>query len=111
MVWRGGCQLKPILCFLYTSVTNFVPQNIILTYLYLLLVKLVRGAYIVPEGEYARIGNYPSPVHDSYEDTSRSYNSIADWLLTNISTNQSSRSVRFILATVNKESVQKAVAR
>ena len=86
-------------------------KTFILSYFYLLLVKLVRGAYIVPEGEYARIGNYPSPVHDSYEDTSRSYNSIADWLLTNISTNQSSRSVRFILATVNKESVQKAVAR
>ncbi|XP_067929479.1 hydroxyproline dehydrogenase-like [Watersipora subatra] len=73
--------------------------------------KVVRGAYIVPEGEAARLGGYPSPVHDSYEDTNRSYDRIVDWLLTEISHNTGKRSVRFILASHNKKSIQQAILR
>ena len=72
------------------------------------VVKLVRGAYIVSETKAAREGNYPSPVHDSYQDTNKSYDKIADWLLTNIA---SDKSIRFILASHNKDSIQKAVNR
>lgn len=41
---------------------------------YLLGAKLVRGAYMEKERRWAREGGYPSPIHDTKEDTDRDYN-------------------------------------
>lgn len=41
---------------------------------YFLGAKLVRGAYMEKERRWAREGGYPSPIHDTKEDTDRDYN-------------------------------------
>ena len=41
---------------------------------YLCAVKLVRGAYMEKERERARAMDYPSPIHESLEETHRAYN-------------------------------------
>lgn len=41
---------------------------------YLCAVKLVRGAYMEKERERAREMGYPSPIHESLQDTHRAYN-------------------------------------
>jgi proline dehydrogenase len=40
---------------------------------YFLGIKLVRGAYMEKERKRAAENNYPSPIHDSKEDTDRDY--------------------------------------
>ncbi|KAJ1561029.1 hypothetical protein HK405_005153 [Cladochytrium tenue] len=44
-------------------------------------VKLVRGAYMVQERERASAMGYPDPIHDTIEDTHKSYNSGVEFCL------------------------------
>ncbi|KAI8987873.1 FAD-linked oxidoreductase-like protein [Mycotypha africana] len=50
--------------------------------------KLVRGAYMVSERQRAKDMNYPSPIHDTIEDTHASYNSGVRYLLGKIKQHQ-----------------------
>lgn len=60
----------------------------------------------------AKAGNYPNPVHGSYADTARSYDKNVNWLLQKIGENQSQDGeIRFVLGTVNQESILKAIKR
>eukprot|EP00980_Cylindrotheca_fusiformis_P020665 scaffold7703_cov127-Cylindrotheca_fusiformis.AAC.14 len=69
--------------------------------------KLVRGAYMESERELAVKEGFPSPVHDSIEDTHKSYNEAVDFLLKHSST--SDKRVELMCATHNQESIEKAI--
>ncbi|KAJ3299972.1 hypothetical protein HDU76_006185 [Blyttiomyces sp. JEL0837] len=74
--------------------------------------KIVRGAYMVSERERATEMSYPSPIHENLADTHKSYNSAIDLLIsTAAKSGPKSKSLQFIVASHNKDSVQRAVAR
>lgn len=75
-----------------------------------LIAKMVRGAYLTPETVAAKSGNYPSPIHDSFEATNQSYNSMIHSLMLKV-TSDSNRQLRFIVATQNEDSIRHAVMR
>ena len=70
--------------------------------------KLVRGAYMESERAKAEKDGYPSPIHDTVEDTHKSYND-AVALLLNHSVN-TNKQVEVMCATHNQESIEKAIA-
>lgn len=70
--------------------------------------KLVRGAYMESERELALTLGYPSPIHDSIEDTHKSYNGSVELLMRHAK--KSDKQVEVMLATHNQESVEKAIA-
>ncbi|GJQ14397.1 hypothetical protein GpartN1_g6188.t1 [Galdieria partita] len=67
--------------------------------------KLVRGAYLHYEREYASQRNLESPVWGSIEETHSSYNAIAEREIAKVSQEKSS----LILATHNIESIRNAI--
>ncbi|KAL0089917.1 FAD-linked oxidoreductase-like protein [Phycomyces blakesleeanus] len=76
--------------------------------------KLVRGAYMVSERKRAQQLNYPSPIHDSLEDTHASYNGGITFLLSKLQVFQettgepvqaSNSPVVFMVASHNRDSV------
>jgi len=69
--------------------------------------KLVRGAYMVHERERAKKLNIPSPIHDTAENTHRCYNEMIELLLRHRS--QHGPGLEIMIATHNKDSVEKAV--
>ncbi|XP_013420751.1 hydroxyproline dehydrogenase isoform X2 [Lingula anatina] len=69
--------------------------------------KIVRGAYINCEEEYAKRQGVPNPVCDSYKDTSSSYNRVVETMLHNIS--HCGEKCNIIVASHNEESVRKAI--
>lgn len=69
--------------------------------------KLVRGAYMIHERERARELNLPSPIHDSALDTHTCYDEVIELLLKHRHLN--GPGLEIMIATHNKESIQKAV--
>ncbi|XP_023216638.1 hydroxyproline dehydrogenase-like [Centruroides sculpturatus] len=69
--------------------------------------KVVRGAYITRETDYALQKGLPYPICDSYELTSKNYNNILSYLLQHIS-NFGPR-CNIIIASHNEESIKFAI--
>lgn len=81
-------------------------------------VKLVRGAYMHRERTRAAEMGYPSPIHDSFQDTNDCYNDSVDFLLreiwknniNNLDNNKMAMPlIEVMCATHNKESIEKAI--
>lgn len=66
-------------------------------------VKLVRGAYMEKEAEYARKHNRSNPIQTSKENTDRDYNAAVEYALNNI------EYTSVCIATHNEDSTMKAV--
>jgi proline dehydrogenase len=72
--------------------------------------KIVRGAYMVLERQRAKDMNYPSPIHDSIEDTHDNYNEVVK-IVTNRSSVKEGRSkVNMLVASHNQRSVELAIS-
>lgn len=77
--------------------------------------KLVRGAYMHRERTRAAELGYPSPIHDSFQETNDCYNDSVDFLLRQISNNNVNNHtmnkplIEVMCATHNKESIEKAI--
>ncbi|CAG8438840.1 5144_t:CDS:2 [Acaulospora morrowiae] len=76
--------------------------------------KLVRGAYMISERTMAERLGYSNPVHDSIEDTHRSYDNAVEFLLDKLHESKSNGElstmdspVSFIVASHNQESIIK----
>ena len=70
--------------------------------------KLVRGAYMKQEGKLAEEQEYPNPIHDSIENTHQSYNDAVDFLMEHAS-RENGKNTEVMLATHNRESIEKAI--
>jgi len=68
--------------------------------------KLVRGAYMKLERERAQRMGYPSPIHDTYEDTSKNYDACLDLVLQFMAPG---RLARLMVATHNRSSIEHVV--
>jgi proline dehydrogenase len=70
--------------------------------------KVVRGAYMVSERQRALEMGYPSPIHDTIEDSHDSFNAAIKFLIEQIASNQhlltSIRQMSLIVASHNRES-------
>lgn len=74
--------------------------------------KVVRGAYMESERALAERLNYPSPIHDSANDTHECYNESVEYLLQQSVTNSARRkttTVEVICATQNEESIERVL--
>lgn len=69
--------------------------------------KLVRGAYMESEIELALKQGFPSPIHDSIEDTHKCYDDSVDFLLRHSAT--SDKRIEIMCATHNQSSIEKAI--
>ena len=67
--------------------------------------KLVRGAYMESERAIAQLLGYPSPIHDTIEDTHQCYNGAVDFLLRH----ETFKNLQVMLATHNQESIERAM--
>jgi proline dehydrogenase len=70
--------------------------------------KLVRGAYMESERRRAEKKGYPSPIHDTIEDTHKSYDDAVAYLIQH-SVN-TDKQVELMCATHNQASIEKAIA-
>lgn len=70
--------------------------------------KLVRGAYMESERHLAEKNGLPDPIHDSIEDTHKCYNEAVDFLLGHASA-KNGKNTEVMLATHNRESIEKAI--
>lgn len=70
--------------------------------------KMVRGAYMESERRLAERLGYPSPIHDTIEDTHASYDENIRYLLEK--SKQTSNSIEIMVASHNQDSIQRAVA-
>lgn len=70
---------------------------------FLVGLKLVRGAYVEKEREYALAGRYPSPVFETKEETDASFNQAVDICL------KEHQLIRTCLATHNQKSIELAI--
>ena len=70
--------------------------------------KLVRGAYMESERFLAKERGYESPIHETIQDTHDCYNSAVDFLLEHASA-ENGKSTELMLATHNRESIEKAI--
>jgi len=71
--------------------------------------KLVRGAYMESERRRAEKKGYPSPIHDTIEDTHKSYDDAVAYLIQH-SVNTEDKQVELMCATHNQASIEKAIA-
>jgi len=69
--------------------------------------KLVRGAYMLSERERAEEMGYPSPIHDSAEDTHTCYDESVEYLLQHRTKNR--LSLEIMCASHNQNSIQKTI--
>lgn len=73
--------------------------------------KLVRGAYMNSERERAQELGYDSPIHDTAQDTHRSYDDAIDHLLRErVRADGAHSGLEVVCATHNQRSVEKAVS-
>lgn len=80
--------------------------------------KLVRGAYMEGERALAKLHGYPSPIHDSIQETHDCYNGCVNFLLQHAaaassssksSSNKKKRRTEMMLATHNQQSIENAI--
>lgn len=71
--------------------------------------KLVRGAYMESEREIAQKLGYPSPIHDTKEDTDRCYDQAADYLLAESIKDGRKGKIELMLASHNQQSIETAI--
>lgn len=69
--------------------------------------KLVRGAYMESERERAKMLMYPSPIHDTIDDTHQCYNNTVELLLQH--STKTDKQVELMCATHNQESIERAI--
>jgi proline dehydrogenase len=69
--------------------------------------KLVRGAYMESERAWAKSLGYPSPIHETIQDTHACYNDSVQFLLSKAAT--SDQKLELMLASHNQESIEKAI--
>ena len=67
---------------------------------YILAVKLVRGAYLEKERERAAQMGYPSPIHETKEDTDRDFDAAIEFCLDNIDR------IAMVAGTHNEKSIE-----
>ena len=70
--------------------------------------KLVRGAYMESERYLAKERGYPSPIHDTIQETHDCYNKSVDFLLEHAS-QKNGKNTEFMLASHNRDSIEKAI--
>jgi proline dehydrogenase len=70
-------------------------------------VKLVRGAYMHSERLRAKSKGYPSPIHDTIEDTHVNYNKALEYIISY--RHLHSNKVELLLGTHNKESIEHTI--
>lgn len=87
-------------------------------YRYTMGMKLVRGAYMESERDYAKQQQRPSPIHDTIEQTHHHYNQAIQYILSHSRTNQNNMDdpsssripmIELVLATHNEESIAYAI--
>eukprot|EP01025_Chloroclados_australasicus_P010567 TRINITY_DN1433_c0_g1_i4.p2 TRINITY_DN1433_c0_g1~~TRINITY_DN1433_c0_g1_i4.p2 ORF type:complete len:291 (+),score=58.82 TRINITY_DN1433_c0_g1_i4:991-1863(+) len=69
--------------------------------------KLVRGAYMVLERRRAEEMNYPSPIHDTIEDTHANYNRVLELVLNEV---KDSGKAEVMVASHNQQSIELAIS-
>jgi proline dehydrogenase len=69
--------------------------------------KLVRGAYMESERALAEMLHYPSPIHDTAEDTHACYNESVEYLLRH--SVKTDKKLELMCATHNQESIERAI--
>jgi proline dehydrogenase len=69
--------------------------------------KIVRGAYMEHERERSKTLKYPSPIHDTIEDTHKSYDEVIEYLMRYRW--QNGYGTEIMIATHNQRSIEKAV--
>jgi proline dehydrogenase len=70
--------------------------------------KLVRGAYMVKERQVAESRGYDSPIHESFQDTSRCYDQSVDFLMRHKVYDNSS--LEIMCATHNEDSIKHTIS-
>eukprot|EP01006_Ploeotia_vitrea_P051391 TRINITY_DN67553_c4_g1_i1.p1 TRINITY_DN67553_c4_g1~~TRINITY_DN67553_c4_g1_i1.p1 ORF type:complete len:540 (+),score=-18.26 TRINITY_DN67553_c4_g1_i1:105-1724(+) len=83
-------------------------------YNYTFAAKLVRGAYMVTEAEYARENNKPSPIHNNLQGTHDNYNNALEFVINKIADNlqkndESNAGLEIMFASHNQQSMELAV--
>lgn len=108
------CSDKPIIYNTYQCYLKDVPDRLQTDversdrFGYHFGAKLVRGAYMESERALAKSLGYPSPIHETIEDTHRCYNDSVRFLLEHAK--KSDKQVELMLATHNQESLELAIA-
>jgi proline dehydrogenase len=69
--------------------------------------KLVRGAYMESERKLAEKKGYPDPIHDTIEDTHRTYNESVEFLLRHAV--ESDKKLEIMCATHNQHSIEMTI--
>jgi len=69
--------------------------------------KLVRGAYMESEKASAAMLHYPSPIHETVEDTHMCYNDSVEFLIRK--SVESNREIEVMCATHNENSIRRAI--
>jgi proline dehydrogenase len=69
--------------------------------------KLVRGAYIIKERQVAESRGYESPIHETFQDTSRCYDQSVDYLIRHKVYDSSS--LEIMCATHNEDSIKHTI--
>ena len=69
--------------------------------------KLVRGAYLESERALAQEMGYPSPIHETLDDTHACYNDSVEFLMRH--SQKTDQQVELVCATHNQESIEKAI--
>mmetsp|Transcript_23811 Transcript_23811/g.36805 ORF Transcript_23811/g.36805 Transcript_23811/m.36805 type:complete len:601 (+) Transcript_23811:73-1875(+) len=69
--------------------------------------KLVRGAYMESERDWAKQKGIPSPIHETIEDTHKTYDDSVEFLLRHAI--KSDKKFSIMCATHNRESVERAI--
>lgn len=72
--------------------------------------KLVRGAYLESERALAKELGLPDPIHTTIQDTHNCYNEAVNFLFQHASEkNKNGKHTEVMLATHNRESIEKAI--
>jgi len=98
------CYLKDTLCKLEMDVRRASRES------YHFGAKMVRGAYMHSERERAKQKGYPSPIHDTIEDTHACYDQAIDLLLRyRQQPNAANANLEIMCASHNQESIEKLI--
>lgn len=68
--------------------------------------KIVRGAYMHLERDRSKALGYPSPIHDTLQDTHDNYNKVIRRIIERDSVREKNSNVNLVVASHNQESVE-----